>query len=196
VRQSWEYVARCMDKNETLAVFSALADYIDSTLIATGLLVTSGDYTMLRGRSIMLGAVPVLLDGALERVRPGGGALRQSVISNAVCIAVRAALKEAYQALDAYARDTKQLRGGLDKEAWFQFLRLMRNSLEHSGPTCPKFCFRHPRWGMDKYLPVTWSGKTLTGAMDGSPIDVGFFSLTDALALVAAAENYVITKMK
>lgn len=185
-----------MDKNETLAVFSALADYIDSTLIATGLLVTSGDYTMLRGRSIMLGAVPVLLDGALERVRPGGGTLRQSVISNAVCIAVRAALKEAYQALDAYARDTSQLRGGLDKEAWFQFLRLMRNSLEHSGPTRPTFCFRQPGRDMDRALPVTWNGRTLTAAMHGTPIDANFFSLTDVLALVAAAEGYVITKMK
>lgn len=185
-----------MDKNEALAVFSALADYIDSTLIATGLLVRSADYSMLRGRSIMLGTVPILLDGALERVRPGGGAPRQSVISNAVCIGVRAALKEAYQALKAYARDTNQLRGGLDKEAWFKFLRLMRNSLEHSSPTCPKFCFRDPRWGMDRDLPMTWSGKTLTAAMDGKLIDKDFFSLTDALALVAAAEDYIIREMR
>jgi len=87
---------------------------------------------------------------------------------------LRTFMKEAYELLKAYCRDTGQLRQ-MQCQTWFQFARIIRNCLSHD--------LRFDLSKDMKLLPVTWKGKTITGGMHGARLDHSFFGFNDAIQL-------------
>jgi len=102
---------------------------------------------------------------------------------------LRNCLKEMFELVKAYGMETNQIK--LVRDApWYQFLRMIRNSFSHD------YCVRYREHDI-KLLPITWSGLTLTAAMDGSKLPAdGFLTRVKVLELmddvIAYIEQHVI----
>ena len=94
---------------------------------------------------------------------------------------LRAFIKEPYELLKAYCRDTGQLRE-MQCQPWFQFARIIRNCLSHD--------FRFDLSKHMKLLPVTWKGKTITGGMHGTRLEHSFFGFNDAIQLFEDLQSF------
>lgn len=102
--------------------------------------------------------------------------LRKSVLRNC--------LKEMFELVKAYGLETNQIKI-LRVAQWYQFLRMMRNSLSHD------FCVRYEKNDL-KLLPITWSGLTLAASMDGSELPMaGFLTRVKILELMDNVIAYV-----
>lgn len=102
--------------------------------------------------------------------------LRKSVLRN--CI------KEMFELVKTYGLETNQIKL-LRAAPWYQFLRMMRNSLSHD------FYVRYKEHDL-KLLPITWAGLTLTAAMDGSELPMaGFLTRMKILELMDDVIAYV-----
>jgi hypothetical protein len=183
-----------MTKTELLKVYVELRRNLAASLVSAGLLGTCQDLKPLESCVIKLGDLPVPLKQELRYVFPDGPPAPIELRNNFICISVRTVYKEAFQSLNIYAKETGQWRGALKREGWFQFLRIMRNLLEHTPLTDARFHFTD----IDKRhnLPLVWRGKRIDVAMDGLPIDFSFFSPSDALNLLADAECYIKNSMR
>ena len=97
---------------------------------------------------------------------------------------LRSCLKEMFELVKAYALETNQIN--LIRAApWYQFLRMVRNSLSHDS------YLRFRKHDL-KLLPVTWSGLTLTAAMDGTELPMaGFLTRVKVLDLMDDVIAYV-----
>lgn len=79
---------------------------------------------------------------------------------------IRGLIKESFEVVRTYAKSTQQsekFRG----QQWFQFFRLIRNSVSHN------FCFQFGDFDK-KILPVSWRGRTIEKHMEGQPLEVKF----------------------
>ena len=87
-----------------------------------------------------------------------------------------------FESLKAYCRETDQ-QSKLKSQPWYQFVRMMRNSLTHD---------RHWRFNPhDKtLLPVSWRGKTIAISMDGDEPDFEFYDWWDACELWEAMNTF------
>ena len=102
--------------------------------------------------------------------------LRKSVLKN--CI------KEMFELVKAYGLETQQIKL-LRASPWYQFLRMVRNSLSHD------FYLRYNEHDL-KLLPITWSGLTLTVTMNGSELPMaGFLTRMKVLELMDGVITYV-----
>lgn len=72
----------------------------------------------------------------------------------------RQAFKESFAIVDAYA-DTLPDSGVLKEQDWYQYARMIRNSISHN------FHLRFNSYDR-LVLPVSWHGVTIDGAMDGT----------------------------
>lgn len=82
---------------------------------------------------------------------------------------------EMFEKLKGYCISTGQM-DLMRKQGWYQFARMVRNSLKHS-----------QHWEFNKYdlsiLPVTWCGKTIDTALAGTEMTWDFYDSFDALEL-------------
>ena len=102
--------------------------------------------------------------------------LRNSVIRNC--------LKETFELVKSYGKETQQA-DVIRAAPWYQFLRIVRNSLSHD----LRIDFRESDL---KHLPVTWSGLTLDRSMQNSPLQSsGFLWRAKSLELIDAVIEYV-----
>lgn len=104
--------------------------------------------------------------------------LRKSVLRN--CI------KEMFELVKKYGLETNKIKL-LRASPLYQFLRMLRNSLSHD------FFLRYSDHDL-KLLPLTWSGLTLTSAMDGSELAMaGFLTRAKILELMDNVISEVVT---
>jgi len=104
--------------------------------------------------------------------------LRKSVLRN--CI------KEMFELVKRYGLETDKIKL-LRATPWYQFLRMVRNSLSHD------FYLRYSEQDL-KLLPITWSGLTLTAAMDDSELAMaGFLTRVKILELMDNVISEVVT---
>jgi len=183
-----------MDKKDLLGIYSELRNYLDSSLLAIGLLATCPDLPRLKSSSIRFGGLLIPLGYCLERLSPTGKTPPQGVITNSIALLVRTVFKESFAALKIYGEETDQWFGKLERQDWYQYLRLMRNSMEKTSLLDLRFAFT--KNDIENNLPLTWNGKRLDAAMNGLPIDFDLFSPSDALDLLAEAEDYILNQMK
>lgn len=102
--------------------------------------------------------------------------MRKSVLRN--CI------KEMFELVKRYGMETDQIKLMRDSP-WYQFLRMIRNSLSHD------FFLRYKEHDL-KYLPITWSDLTLTAAMDGNELAMaGFLTRIKIQELMDDVISYV-----
>jgi hypothetical protein len=102
--------------------------------------------------------------------------LRKSVLRNC--------LKEMFELVKVYGLETNQIKL-LRAAPWYQFLRMIRNSLSHD------YWLRYKEHDL-KLLPITWSGLTLTAAMDGSELPMaGFLTRVKVIELMDDVISYV-----
>ncbi|WLT32327.1 hypothetical protein [Geothrix sp. PMB-07] len=71
-------------------------------------------------------------------------------------------IKEAFEITKAYA-EVNSLTGQIKQQPWFQFARMIRNSLSHD----LHLRFRNSDLPL---LPVSWQGKTITASMNEHPL--------------------------
>jgi len=183
-----------MTKTELLSVYGVLRQFVDTTLISLGLLATCETPNDLATLNVKLGDLVIPLGSRLKSVFPEGQSPSRELRNNFLLLVVRTAFKEAFQALRLYANQTDQWFGALERQNWFQFLRMVRNSFEHSALTDARFGFTEN--DMAHNLPVSWRGKRLDAEMDGLEIDFSFFSPTDVITLLGDAEQYVRQHMR
>ena len=80
---------------------------------------------------------------------------------------LRSCVAEMFELVRTYGLETNQIK--LIRIApWYQFLRMVRNSLSHD------YFMRYREHDL-KLLPITWSGLTLTAAMDGTELPMAEF---------------------
>jgi len=182
-----------MQKTDLVAIYSELRKHLNLSLMAIGLLATCPDLSCLTNCVITLGKFPIPLGYCAEQLCPTGAIPPQDVISNSLVLLVRTIFKESYAALRIYGEETDQWHGKLERQDWYQYLRLMRNSMEHSSLLDPRFDFCEN--DIKNNLPLVWNGKRLDVAMNGQPIDFDFFSPLDVIDLLAEAEDYILNHM-
>lgn len=82
---------------------------------------------------------------------------------------------ESFEKTKRYCESTDQVQL-FKKQPWYQFARMVRNSLKHS-----------QHWSFNNYdlsiLPVTWQGKTIEAGMNGKEMTWEFFDPFDSLEL-------------
>lgn len=94
----------------------------------------------------------------------------------------RALIKESFEVLKTYCRDTGQ-SAALTAQQWYQFARLIRNCISHS------FEFEFSRY--DKaLLPIQWHGRMLTAALDGQPMPIAFLGYDGTWELFAEFQGF------
>jgi hypothetical protein len=91
---------------------------------------------------------------------------------------------DSFEAVRAYCMKEHR-NDDLWKQPWYQFARMMRNSLTHT----QRFDFRPPEL---KRLPVTWRDKAITAEMNGQEPGFEFFDWWDGCELWQ--EMYVFAK--
>lgn len=82
---------------------------------------------------------------------------------------------DSFEAAKKYCHETGQF-DQLHAQPWYQFARMMRNSLTHT-----------QRWHFNRYdrrrLPVTWRDKTIELSMEGKEPDFNFYDWWDGCEL-------------
>ena len=95
---------------------------------------------------------------------------------------LRALVKESFELIKDYCNVSKQT-SSFPSQPWYQFARMIRNCLSHS------FRFEFSKY--DKgLLPVSWKGKTITTAMDGSYLKLSFFGYVEAWELFTEMSSF------
>lgn len=116
----------------------------------------------------------LLHDDAL--LKHGVTQLRKSVL--------RGCLKETYELIKLYSEETNQ-NNILKAAPWYQFLRVIRNSLSHN------FCLVFNKYDKS-VLPVSWGGLTIDINMDGNELPMaGFLTIENSLKLIDEVCLYV-----
>lgn len=97
---------------------------------------------------------------------------------------LRSCIKELFEVLKSEC-ETEEQKKALRIAPWYQFLRIIRNSLSHD------FCLRFNDYDKQK-LPVAWSGLTLTQEMDGAKLPMqGFLTRIKVQELIDDVIEYV-----
>ena len=94
----------------------------------------------------------------------------------------RTCLCETFEVLNKYCVDTKQEKL-FRSQNWYDFVRIVRNALRHNFT----FAFRPSDV---KKLPVSWKGKQITTAMEGTLITFSFLGFDDLRELYSALEAF------
>jgi len=93
-------------------------------------------------------------------------------------------MKEMFETLKSGC-ETKDQKKSLQNAPWYQFLRMIRNSLSHD------FYLRFNKYDK-KQLPVTWSGLTLYPDLDGEQLPMkGFLTRAKVQELIDEVIKYV-----
>ena len=102
--------------------------------------------------------------------------LRNSVLRNC--------LKEAFELVKLYGDQTNQAIV-IKAAPWYQFLRIVRNSLSHD-------LQMHFRESDFKRLPITWAGLTFDRSMHNGPLQMSnFLSTQKSIELIDTVIEYV-----
>lgn len=92
---------------------------------------------------------------------------------------------DSFEAARAYCDETGQL-AELKSQPWYEFTRMMRNSLTHT-----------QRWHFRKYdrdrLPVSWRGKVIDVSMEGTEPDFTFYDWWDGCELWEEMKAFAVT---
>ena len=96
---------------------------------------------------------------------------------------LRTLVKESFELIKDYCNISKQM-SSFTSQPWYQFARIIRNSLSHN------FKFKFSEYDKN-LLPVSWKGKTITMAMDGSYLELSFFGYADAWDLFTEMKSFV-----
>jgi hypothetical protein len=97
---------------------------------------------------------------------------------------LRSCVKEMFEILKSGC-ETEDQKQSLMNAPWYQFLRMIRNSLSHD------FYLRFNTYDKTR-LPVTWAGLTLTQDMDGAELPMqGFFTRAKVQDLIDDVIRYV-----
>jgi hypothetical protein len=111
-----------------------------------------------------------------ELLRLATNELRKAVL--------RSCIKEVYEILKSESKTAEQKKA-LRNAPWYQFLRMIRNSLSHD------FYLRFSDYDKQQ-LPVAWSGLTLTQEMDGAELPMqGFLTRAKVQELIDDVIEYV-----
>ena len=100
---------------------------------------------------------------------------------------LRALIKESFELIKDYCGNTDQSRK-FEAEPWYQFARLMRNCLSHSGR------FEFSRYDKGK-LPITWETRTIDAALDRQSLKLNFFGWIQAWELFEEFEDFVNNRL-
>lgn len=108
---------------------------------------------------------------------------REIAIKEFLTSQIRALIKESFELIKDYCDGTGQ--AALFKaEPWYQFARMIRNCLSHNF----KFEFNKHDKGL---LPVSWKARTITSAMDGQHLELGFFGYVETWELFREYQSFV-----
>ena len=88
---------------------------------------------------------------------------------------VRGLVNDSFERVKEYASHNSRDEV-LRKQHWYEFSRIIRNALVHD------LTFRFTA-GHRRILPVTWRGRTITAAMEGTPVTSAFFWCHEAYML-------------
>ncbi len=112
---------------------------------------------------------------------------REIAIKEFLTSQIRALIKESFELIKDYCDSTGQ--AALFKaEPWYQFARMIRNCLSHNF----RFEFNNYDRGL---LPVSWSTRTITTAMDGEHLKLGFFGYVETWELFREYQSFVQSRL-
>ena len=115
------------------------------------------------------------------------GPLRNIMIQEFLKSHVRTLLKEGFQIIQTYCKDTSQ-DSKMKAEPWYDFARIIRNSLTHN--------YRLDFNKHDKMLlPLTWKNRTIDSTMDGSFLKMEFFFAGEAWEMFKEFQNFTFDKL-
>jgi len=142
-------------------------------LAAVTLFKNQEAWKLLENTDLEVGNYRVDLNRVVKQLKNNkkGGAIEEYIK-----MLFRALLKESYELVKDYCKDTRQMNL-LKSENWYHFARIIRNCLSHD--------FRIVLSKQDKsILPVSWNNHTISADMDGQDLDLNFFSFCDAIELI------------
>lgn len=88
---------------------------------------------------------------------------------------LRVLIKESFELVKDYC-DVSGQASSFKSQSWYHYARMIRNCLSHN------FRFQFNRYDKS-LLPVSWRGKSITSAMDGSNLELSFFGYAEAWQL-------------
>lgn len=108
---------------------------------------------------------------------------RQPLIENFGKMAVRTFIKEIFEVVRAYCRETGNTKK-LTEQSWYQFARLIRNCLAHDHV----FHFSDYDIGL---LPISYRDSIITLEMDNKPLPLRNFNHNYALLLFEDMREFI-----
>ena len=109
---------------------------------------------------------------------------RPRILRGFLKVSIRSAVRESYEVLKSYCKNTDQYRDAMKAQAWFDFYRLLRDALSHDAI-----------WRFDprdkRKLPITWNGFTITSDLDGTPLTFEELDLEVIFSLLRDAERFL-----
>lgn len=99
----------------------------------------------------------------------------------------RSAVKELFEAVKAYCKNTNQITLLQSKE-WYQVWRIIRNCFSHD------YHFRFSNHDK-KFLPLLWNGIEFRKDMDGKKITTRHLSYETVWALIDTVELFVVNEL-
>jgi len=102
---------------------------------------------------------------------------------------LRTFVRDAYQVVEEYCRNTNQLVT-LSKQPWYQFARLMRNSLSHGSRLDLGDYVKRQQLPIEWVSPISGEEVTVTKEMDGCSLNTRQLSLTRAWELLQQMQQF------
>lgn len=100
----------------------------------------------------------------------------------------RALIKESFELILNYSKHTNQYEGKFKKEGWYDFSRIIRNSLSHN------YKFEFSKSDKNK-LPVVWNNIVINNSMDKSYLDLSLFWYKEWWELFNEMNKFVVDKL-
>jgi len=169
-----------MTKHELLSQLENAKNHYILGLAALALFATEESYPLIEKSSCSFGSYSLSLDQVANLLRKRED--KEIALKQFTKMLLRAMVKESFELIKDYCDVSKQT-SSFTSQPWYQFARMIRNCLSHSF----RFEFRKYDKGL---LPVSWKGKSITTAMDGSHLELSFFGYVEAWELFAEMNSF------
>ncbi len=169
-----------MTKDELLSQLENSKNNYILGLAASALFSSEESYPILEKSSCKFGTFTLTFAQVADLLRVPKD--RDIAIKEFIKMLLRAVVKESFELIKNYC-DASSQTSSFTGQPWYQFAQMIRNCVSHN--------FRFEFRKYDKsLLPVSWKGRSITSAMDGTHLELSFFGYAEALELFTEMKNF------
>jgi len=169
-----------MTKDELLSQLENAKNNYILGLAASALFASEESYPILDKSSCKFGTYVLTFAQVSDLLRVPKD--RETAMKEFIKMLLRAVVKESFELIKNYCDASSQASSFIGQPC-YQFARIIRNCVSHNF----RFEFRE----YDKsLLPVSWKGRSITSALDGTYLELSFFGCAEAWQLFTEMKDF------